>query len=169
MSESTKNKIGKKSIDETTGAVTFTFSNGETRTVNMGDFPQPVQVQLAGFGISTKLGNAYAGVKSVDEAIEEFDTLYAQLARGDWRAVREGAGGAKGGKTVTALFRIAERQPEWAQQFMSITEVTKSAVREWYVSQDDDMKKTVSTSRQIKAELAAMLSEEASSGADLMA
>ena len=161
-------KIAKKAVSDDGQSVSFVFEeNAGSRIVSIVDFPPDIQARFAQHGISQKIGDSYNKAETPAEALNELETLVAQLQKGDWRAASEG--GPKAGKTVTALFRIAERETKWARKFMGLETIDLPAVREWFASQTDEMKKTVSGSKEVKLELAAMQTESANeSGTSLM-
>jgi hypothetical protein len=81
----------------------FCFTNGETRPVEFDGFNADVRRGFLLYGISQKLGDAYAlnekqvaaaeadGMSKVEKAVEEFDSMLETLLSGAW-AVESTAG-----------------------------------------------------------------------------
>lgn len=126
--------------DGTTGAhakqdavsLSFAFTDGETIVVTPGDFPTEIQTCLMFFGISEKLGNAYAGAakkaKETGETVGEvafdlFESLRERLVLGEWIAERE-AGGPRIGQLVQAVINCKARQGETVE-FTAVAEILK--------------------------------------------
>lgn len=72
--------------------VTFAFANGEIEDVLIGRFSEEIIGRLAIHGLSQKLGDSYAGVETVEEAVVNVKTLITQLSDGAW-AVKVSTGG----------------------------------------------------------------------------
>lgn len=91
--------IAKKSVVE--GAITFTWADETSTTVNVADFSDEIKYRACVHGFSQKLGDSYSGVKSVTEAKAKFDVTLKGLIEGDWN--RKGI--ATGGMMVEAIAR----------------------------------------------------------------
>ena len=169
----TRNALAKKSY--TDSGVVFTFSDdGDAVTVDVSQFTPEIVAQLTLYGIAQKIGDAYAGTKTPQEARDEAESMVAQLVAGDWKAARESTG-PKAGKTVRALFRIGERDGGAQKQLRKLLGMAKditwevSTVRTAVAAQSDDMRKAIAGSQEIKSELATMAAEDAAnSGASLL-
>ncbi len=113
-------------------SLAFNFSGGESVIVTPGDFPKEVQTCLMYFGISEKLGNAYAGAaKKAKETGEEvsavafdlFEALRERLVLGEWIAERE-AGGPRIGQLVQAVINCKARLGE-VIEYAAVAEILK--------------------------------------------
>lgn len=88
----TRNSVCKKEISGT--KITFTFSDGETRNVDVTKFQDSVRESAAVHGMSQKLGDSYANSGGdVNWAKEQFDATLATLEGGSWSAERGSTGG----------------------------------------------------------------------------
>lgn len=83
---------GKRSWFDGATALEFRFANDVTEAVNPNDFSDDMKIAFMFFGVSEKLGNAYAGAKDPDDAYEKFMALKEQIESGNWVSEREGAG-----------------------------------------------------------------------------
>lgn len=70
----------------------FDFTNGETLETRYDDLGVSCKVAAGWFGISEKVGNAYAGADDADDAFEKASAMYERLTEDMWVAAREGAG-----------------------------------------------------------------------------
>lgn len=96
-----KSKVKKQTgLNPDTGAplVVFYFSNGQMRKF---ECPENLITKAAAHGLSQKIGDAFAGVDSVDDCVLAFDEMTERLGKGEWNAEREVASGA-GGASVLA-------------------------------------------------------------------
>ena len=97
--------------------VRFDFANGEWRLVNPGDFSEEVRNCFTLYGISQKLGDAYAlnaaevataaaeGKSKVEAAVDAFDAMLENLTSG-WIAESK-ASGPRVGDVLEAWERVA--------------------------------------------------------------
>lgn len=78
-------------------SVSFYFSNGEMRKF---ECPQELIAKAAAHGLSQKIGDAFAGVDSVDDCILAFDEMAERLGKGEWNAEREVGAGVSGASVL---------------------------------------------------------------------
>ncbi len=113
-------------------SLTFGFSGGESVTIERNTFPAEIATCLYWFGVSEKLGNAYAGAaKKAKETGEEvsavafdlFEALRERLVLGEWIAERE-AGGPRIGQLVQAIVNCKGRLGETVE-FAAVAEILK--------------------------------------------
>lgn len=91
MSEQNETKRTPKAtvtVEEFT--LTFTFANGETKTINAKDLEQAIQDRAMVHGLEQKIRDSYAGAKSADEALGMASKVIDTLISGEWSAKREG-------------------------------------------------------------------------------
>lgn len=161
MSENKRNRLAKKSIVDNT--VSFAFGDEGSAgnvSVDITQFPDEIQTRFAVHGLSQKLGDSYAGIKSPADAMDQVNTLVKQLEKGDWTAASNAAG-PKAGKVVRALFRLAEKQAKAIKKFTGLSDVSLDSIRDWYASQTKEMKAGITKSPEIKVEMASMSMEDA--------
>lgn len=72
-------------------AILYEFSNKETRTLEPSKFPDTIQHCAMLNGFSQKTSDKYAG-KTVEEAVDLFDSMVDFLMDGQWISSVEGAG-----------------------------------------------------------------------------
>lgn len=70
----------------------FDFTNGETIHGQLADMPEHVRVCLAWFGLSEKVGNAYAKSTDADDAHDKAVAMYEALKAGIFVAEGKSAG-----------------------------------------------------------------------------
>jgi uncharacterized small protein (DUF1192 family)/YHS domain-containing protein len=93
-----KSKVKKQThIKDGIPGVTFYFSNGEMRTFEV---PEDLVAKAAAHGVSQKIGDAFAGVDSVEDCILAFDEMVDRLAKGEWNAEREVGASASGASVL---------------------------------------------------------------------
>lgn len=108
------------------------FDNGKTIEVLMplgslaeladgGDTLAQTTINLAGHGLSQKLGDAAAGAESTDDAYESILEVAARLNKGEWtKAKGEGGGSAKGSsELVQALVKVLGHPLDVIRQMMA--------------------------------------------------
>jgi len=80
-----------------------------------------VTINLAGHGLSQKLGDAAAGAESTDDAFEAILEVAARLNKGEWtKAKGEGGGSAKGSsELVQALVKVLGHPLDTIRQMMA--------------------------------------------------
>ena len=96
-----------KTVDEEARSVSIDFSNGESVSLSMDEVPEAIQNRLALHGLSQKLGDSYASIKTVEGSIEACMSVKERLVIGDWVKAREGAG-ARPTLVVQAVIRALE-------------------------------------------------------------
>lgn len=104
-------------IDGTVVSVRLDFRNGETRT-----FIVPNEVMLLKFaahGAEQKLGDAIAGLKDIDDAVIEIDSLISRLGKGEWGVTRESGGMAGISVLVRALVEHTGKEVQDIKDFLA--------------------------------------------------
>ena len=82
-----------RSADVNALGLEFAFNNGKTHVVKLDAFPDNIKTCLQWFGVSEKLGNAYAGAKGDSDVAEEnFLSMLEQLTGGTWVEKSDGVG-----------------------------------------------------------------------------
>lgn len=103
--------IATKTIDFENGSFSFDFSDGRSLSGFLSDFSPEVQAKLALDGIRHKVGDSYAGAKTVGDAYDAAQAMLAAIKSGDYRVAREGGGAAPtGGVIVDAIVRFKNAQ-----------------------------------------------------------
>src|SRR5260221_11899189 len=69
--------------------VLFDFVNGQSISFEL---PDALVLQAAGHGVSQKAGDSAAGEKNVEDMILAVQDTLDNLAKGNWKASREGGG-----------------------------------------------------------------------------
>ena len=84
--------ICSKSINEDLSGVTFTFTDGETKSLNLSELSPEMVTQLALHGIAQKGGDSYSGAKAdeLDVAKAKLDNVFSALRDNRWSTVRAG-------------------------------------------------------------------------------
>lgn len=100
-----RNQLAKKSIDGS--VVTFTFSNGDTLAVDVDKFSPETQKRLALHGAAQKVGDSYAGAKTVEDAVSEATQVHTNLLNGEWG--RERGESADGSLLEQAYLRVIQQ------------------------------------------------------------
>ena len=98
-----------RSADPSAKSITFAFANGVNEVLSPSDFDEDMRHCFTLFGMSEKLGNAYAGATSADEAAEWFLALLETIKAGDWTEER-GEGGPRVGDVATAIMCLADKE-----------------------------------------------------------
>jgi hypothetical protein len=121
--------VARKDFDAETGTLEVSFADGETRNVKLTDLPQGILTQLAGHGLSQKLGDSYASVKGdVGAAKTKFDATLAELLAGNWSKAR-GEGEARVTELADAIARFKGCTPQAAM--VAIGKATDDQVKSW--------------------------------------
>jgi hypothetical protein len=89
--------------------VRFDFVNGHTIDFEL---PDQLVLQAAGHGVSQKGGDSAAGEQNVEDMILAVQDTLDNLAKGNWRAAREGGGFGGAGVVVRALCEVFGKTPE---------------------------------------------------------
>ena len=84
--------ICSKAINEDLSGVTFTFTDGETKTLNLSDLAPEIVTKLALHGLAQKGGDSYSGAKAeeLDIAKAKLDNVLSALRESRWSTVRAG-------------------------------------------------------------------------------
>ena len=96
-----------RSATENWKRLEFRFENGNTLAVSRDQFPDNVVAAAMGHGLSQKIGDAYSGATTIDEAQEKAEALVEQLQQGIWVTERESSG-PRIGPLVEAIARVLE-------------------------------------------------------------
>lgn len=111
-------------------ALLFRFANGHEITVKPSEFKPEIVICAALHGLSQKGGDSYAGVKTVDEAIEKCEALFENLQEGTWINRAEGA------IRTTVLAEALHRAK--GDKYATV-ELAATAIKEW----DSEKRKAV--------------------------
>ncbi len=144
-------KICTKKIDTDAKVVVFAFTNGDSHTVALADFPDDIKTRFALHGISQKLGDSYASADGIDEAIEAFLGTLETTTKGDWST--RAAGGGKGRTTM-----LAEALAEATGQDLDAAVAVLA-------EQTDEGKKAIKAHPQVRAILERISAERAAAKA----
>lgn len=142
-----KQQIAKKTVDTSAAVVAFAFTNGKELTAALDGLAEDVLKRLALHGLSQKLGDAYAGAESVDDAYEAAADVYETLKGGKW--TERTAGEPRTSSLVEALFRVMDGAQE--------LDACKAVVE----NMDDEQRKALRAQPAIKAALANIAAEKA--------
>lgn len=123
-----KNQIAQKDTSDI-NQVGFVFSDGETITVKLSDFPKDVIAHFAQHGLSQKCGDAYAGVSGdVGMAKANLNSIVESMKAGNW--VSRAAGGPRLTLLVMALAEVTSRTvEETAEKVEGLSKEEKAAYR----------------------------------------
>lgn len=144
-------KTGTRSWNKDATVLQFAFENGEKIAVNPNDFPEEMRVAFMFFGVSEKLGNAYASSKDADDAWEKFESLREQIMAGNWVSERESAG-----PRISLMIKAIVA----AKLAQGVT-VTEADVAAKYAALDKDGKAQVAKDPFINAEYQKLRAQEA--------
>jgi hypothetical protein len=133
-------------------AVTFNFANGNSVVVRPDDFPEAMQQHFLLYGISQKLGDAYAGSDSADEAQKHFADTIEKVREGNWTAPSAGAG--KTGQARTDLAHALMRVMQQSGQ-----EVTEEQCFQVIDDLESDQVKALRKDASVKAALSMIRAE----------
>jgi hypothetical protein len=114
-----KRKMVKEVItDGSEVVVRFDFRNGETRSFAVG-LDNPLILNLAGHGISQKVGDETAGVEDVDDMVVAVDDMIARLSAGEWRAERAAGDSFAGASIVIrAICEVTGKPVQAVKDFL---------------------------------------------------
>ena len=117
-------KDGKESRHASADAIALMirFANGHEISVAPSELKSDIVVCAALHGVSQKIGDSYAGSKTVDEAIEKAEALVENLLEGTWINRAEGA------VRTTVLAEALHRAK--GDKYPSI-ELAAVAIKEW--------------------------------------
>lgn len=168
MAEKAKRVAKMKKSVSTDGAVTFTPQDGtgtgdvkNAITIRATDFPKEMQGKLLSYGISQKFGDAYAGTKTVQDALGELKAMITTISNGEWQEKKEGSG-PKAGATIRDLLALVTGEGgDKIAKALSITDATEVGCRDWFLAQSEETRKAITASPEIKKARATRLAAEA--------
>lgn len=96
-------KLKKAQVEDNleTGVITWLFTNGHKRELNVFSLSEDVKKWLMIHGAGQKASDCYAGAESIEEAVEANERVCAALERGEVNVRREA------GEKTPALFNEA--------------------------------------------------------------
>lgn len=112
---------GVTQIEDGAVSVRFDLRDGSTRTFAA---PAAVVAELIGHGLSQKMGDELASPAdkpmSEEDMVLALEAMYDRLAKGDWRAVREGGGGGVSGAgiVVRAIMEVKGKDQATVKAFL---------------------------------------------------
>ena len=122
----------------------FRFTDADTKTVKLSDFSEEMQTCFGWYGLSQKLGDAFAGVKGdVTDGIEEFDSMMEQILAGTW--VTEATAGIRPSMVCDAIVAALEANGE------TVNDERRDAIREKI--KDPEKRKGATADPAVKAQL----------------
>ena len=108
--------------------VRMDYVNGECR---MFTLPPSLTNQFALHGAEQKLGDAMAGIKDLEDAIEAVDQLILRLDKGEWTAESTGGSGMAGASILArALVEVTSQPIAVVREYLgTLDNKTKAALR----------------------------------------
>lgn len=108
--------------------VRMDYVNGECRTFTL---PSSLITQFALHGAEQKLGDAMAGIKDLEDAIEVVDQLILRLDKGEWTAESTGGSGMAGASILArALVEVTNQPIAVVREYLgTLDNKTKAALR----------------------------------------
>ena len=108
--------------------VRMDYVNGECRTFTL---PPSLINQFALHGAEQKLGDAMAGIKDLEDAIEVVDQLILRLDKGEWTAESTGGSGMAGASILArALVEVTSQPITVVREYLgTLDNKTKAALR----------------------------------------
>ena len=108
--------------------VRMDYVNGECRTFTL---PSSLITQFALHGAEQKLGDAMAGIKDLEDAIEVVDQLILRLDKGEWTAESTGGSGMAGASILArALVEVTSQPITVVREYLgTLDNKTKAALR----------------------------------------
>lgn len=91
------------------------FRNGKVVTIIL---PESLEKTAAGHGLVQKAGDATAGSKDLDDAVEAVLAVKENIEKGDWNARVEGSGFAGISVLAKALVEATGKSPEQVKEFL---------------------------------------------------
>jgi hypothetical protein len=117
-------QIAKKTVGEK--GITFNWADESTDFIKFEYFDEVIMQHAAAHGISQKLGDSYAGAKTVAEAKAAFYAVLESLKGGDWNR----KGGAQGGVWVEAIAKATGQSfDDVLEKWTAMDEETRKAVK----------------------------------------
>lgn len=111
-------------------ALMIRFTNGHEISIAPSELKSDIVICAALHGVSQKIGDSYAGSKTVDEAIEKAEALIENLMEGTWINRAEGAV-----RTTVLAEALHRAKPE---KYASV-EAAASTIKDW----DSEKRKAV--------------------------
>jgi len=117
-----RTKVKKLSTVESDGSLKtkFVFRNGVVRE-HVTPSDSPLYARLALHGADQKFGDAMAGLEDVEDCIEAFDAIAAQLAKGEWSERRVGDGFAGASLLARALVEVTGKSLDEVREKLANT------------------------------------------------
>ena len=139
MAEGKRNRIATKAINEPGDTLTFSWGDGKSTVVKISDVPKEMYGRLAMHGLSQKLGDAYSGAETADEARESMAVTLATLKSGQWRV--ESESGPRIGRTVLVSERMFTDNPKIWAKVGAGKPISRDAVRDVLAGMDEAKRK----------------------------
>lgn len=148
-------KKATKTIDLDKQTVEFKFPEPVSKSivVEFAKLANPMKLRSALHGISQRIGDSYAGAKSVQEAYDSAKSVFDELVAGNWSAPRS-AGGPRTTLLAEALVRVTKGNKK-------LPTLTLEQAIEVVSEADDDTKKGLRNSPDIKKAIAQIQLERA--------
>lgn len=141
-----------------TGALIFTFDDGEVIRFDTSKVSEEIRNRAVLHGFSQKLGDSYAAAAKEENPLawakEQVREVISQLLAGDWRAAR-----AVGAPRVSDL----------AQALAMVTGTSIDEAHAFVETLDDDQKKAYRAKNKVKAALATIKSKRLLAQAEKLA
>jgi hypothetical protein len=120
----------KKAPREDGDGIDFEFSDGNLLECLVSKIPQTVRDHLVLHGLSQKVGDAYAGMYTVEECIEAATAMYERLVKGEWTAARQAGEGKGVSQLLEAVMQVTGKPKEVVQAMLdSKTDEEKKGIR----------------------------------------
>lgn len=127
-----RSKVVKQStIDNDSGelVVKFAFGNGEHKEFRMSA-EHPLFARAALHGLNQKFGDANASLDDIEDMLEAFDEVAAQMSRGEWNEKRGGDGLAGVSILARALAEVLGKTRDEVKALLgTLSAVEKQALR----------------------------------------
>ncbi len=108
-------------VNEETGdvMVRFDFRNGACPAISLSEVPTRTKLELAGHGISQKVGDEGAGVEKVEDFVLGVEEMIARLKKGEWTAARAAGDSFSGASIVIrAIVEATGKSVEAVKAFL---------------------------------------------------
>lgn len=142
----------KAEVTEIDGGLEFTFTSGETLTIQFSDITQDVRDKAESHGFKQKIADSYAGADPED-AYAAAKGVVDRLANGEWTKTREGGGG---GAKISQL----------AEAVAEVMGIERAEAVEKVSGLDDERKKELRAHPQVKQKLLEIKARRASEAAE---
>lgn len=140
-----------KVVREDNSGVDFNSADGRSVSVETAELSEDMITNLVVHGILQKVGDSYAGAKTVEEAFEKCSALVERLLAGDWKTVRASGGKRRQTILLRALVRASGEDEDSCATVLD--------------GMDDDDKKGLKDNPAIAAAIAAIQAEDAAAKA----